>query len=625
MGAELDELAALQDRDGVGVDDPLEPVRDEDGGRSPGAGAQRREQGGLGPRVERRGGLVGDEEALLVAVEAAGRGKPLPLAAGEVDAGAELGVQELVPAVVEALDHFEGPGVARGPLQAIGVGGRRGAPEPHRGLGGEGPALDLLGDHGDVRSPQVGVDAGDVDAVPEDAAGGGRVEAGEEFGEGGLAGAVLADEGDGLAAADGEGDAGEGVGALAGVAEGHVADFDELGHREGVGGGRGGGGEVGLGGDALGGEVVELVAVGGVEAVLVDLVDGDEEVGHGGGALAEGEDGGGGDREGDGARGEHPQEGAVDGGDGDAGDGLAEGAGRGLAADDGEVGFGLGVDHRAVAVAQPGGGLVVAEVVGGPPGAHEPFDHPQSAAAGDAGAVGDVHEAGGADGGPAGGEGGGEQERDEDGFDDGEGGRDGGDGDRAGHEVDAVADEVDDGAGAAVLGGFEAVGEHVVVEGGAGDGGDEAVELAFGAVEHEGVEALLGVSGADAECGLGGGGAGEEGEGGEGGEDAVPGGGGGEEGGGHVGDGEERGRGGDARDDVEGEGGDGEAGGGGPGGAEGLAHEAGEAPGHAPEGGVLGLFGVGVPGDVLHFGRGVLARLLGLALSRYSAPPHATS
>ena len=124
-----------------------------------------------------------------------GQGHPLPLAAGQVDA-AELPGQRRVPAVGQRLELVEDADPRRGLPQ------HRRRRRPIRGRrtrrcrapaagSGRSPGRSRPAGGGSRRGRARG-----VDAVDGDPALGGVVEAAEELDEGGLAGAVLADEGE---------------------------------------------------------------------------------------------------------------------------------------------------------------------------------------------------------------------------------------------------------------------------------------------------------------------------------------------------------------------------------------------------------------------------------------------
>jgi len=121
-------------------------------------------------------------------------------------------------------------------------------------------AGEVLEDDADAAAQGQLVPLLQVAAVEVDVAGGGGVEAGEQLDQGRLAGAVLADEREGLAVAQGEGDGVEGGGVGARVGEGDSGELQAL-----AGVGADGGG-AGADGDVLREVLVER---GEVEVVLV--------------------------------------------------------------------------------------------------------------------------------------------------------------------------------------------------------------------------------------------------------------------------------------------------------------------------------------------------------------------
>ncbi|GEM_PF-4488977 len=94
-------------------------------------------------------------------------------------------------------------------------------------------AQEVLEDGAGMAVPVGGGELAQVDAIHQDTAARGTVEAQQELHQGGLAGAVLADQRDPLAGADGQGDVGEGRRRAAGVGEGDVLDGDPVADRAG--------------------------------------------------------------------------------------------------------------------------------------------------------------------------------------------------------------------------------------------------------------------------------------------------------------------------------------------------------------------------------------------------------
>ena len=163
------------------------------------------------------------------AVQAAGDGDALPLAAGQVDAAEltrEHGVEADLASRAKTLEEARLVEGCRGAGTLVGGGGEGGD-----GLRigdadviqqGHAVALVVLEDGGEAGERRLGGGLVRVDAADGDRARVGMVEAGDETDERALAGAVLADDGDGLTGGDGEGDGIDGILAGAGIAEADV-------------------------------------------------------------------------------------------------------------------------------------------------------------------------------------------------------------------------------------------------------------------------------------------------------------------------------------------------------------------------------------------------------------------
>ena len=85
MWALFDDLAFVEDDDGIGLEDGVEAVGDGDGGTSLHELAGGFFEQGFGFRVERGGGFVEDEDGRIFE-EGAGEGEALGLSAGEAGA-----------------------------------------------------------------------------------------------------------------------------------------------------------------------------------------------------------------------------------------------------------------------------------------------------------------------------------------------------------------------------------------------------------------------------------------------------------------------------------------------------------------------------------------------------------
>jgi hypothetical protein len=204
----LDDPAVLQDVDAVGGADAREPVGDEQHGAAAEERADAVEELVLGARVEGGGGLVEDDEG-RIPEEGAGQGDALPLADREVDAAAELLPQHRAVALWEVCEERVGAGSAGRIDHCLHV--VEALVPPRRDVVGrrEQVADEVLEDDRDRGADLLGLDRRDVDAVPGDPPRARRVEAGEQLGQGRLAGAVLPDERHHLAGSHLDGDVDE--------------------------------------------------------------------------------------------------------------------------------------------------------------------------------------------------------------------------------------------------------------------------------------------------------------------------------------------------------------------------------------------------------------------------------
>ncbi len=182
-------LSLLDDEDLVGAADGGEAVGDDEGGAALHEVVQAVLDEGFGFGVEGAGGFVEDEDA-GVGEDGAGDGDALALAAGELDAAlADDGVVLLREALGELVDAGDAAG-----FHDLLFGGLRAAEEDVLADGAveeEG----LLEDDAELLAVADEADGGEVDAVDEDLAAGGGVEAADEPDDGGLTGAGGADEG----------------------------------------------------------------------------------------------------------------------------------------------------------------------------------------------------------------------------------------------------------------------------------------------------------------------------------------------------------------------------------------------------------------------------------------------
>ena len=233
--AGLDDLAGLHHRDAVGdAADDAEVVGDEQHRHALGLLhlGEQVEDLGLDGDVERGGRLVGDQDVGAVG-QRHGDHHPLALAAGElVRVGAEalLGVADAdLGQEVEDAGAGRGAGQALVQREALGdllLDGVQRVEAGHRLLEDEADVVAAGAAQGALVGGQhlgaaVADGAGDVGVVGQQADGG---EGGDR-----LAGAGLADEGEGLAGVEVEGDAADGAGGPAALDEGdaEVADREQ--------------------------------------------------------------------------------------------------------------------------------------------------------------------------------------------------------------------------------------------------------------------------------------------------------------------------------------------------------------------------------------------------------------
>lgn len=205
VGALLGDAAIFEDEDAVGHADGGEAVADEDGHFVAGEFGEAFEDFEFGAGVEGGGGFVEDDE-LGVAHVGAAEGDFLPLAGGEVAAAGEAAAEHLVVLVGERVDDGVGEGLGGGVVDAVVVCEEIDFAEADVFAGEHIEADVVLENDADFAADFGWGVVAEVDAVEEDLAGGGVVEAGEEFDDGGFSGAVFADEGDFLAGFEVEGD-----------------------------------------------------------------------------------------------------------------------------------------------------------------------------------------------------------------------------------------------------------------------------------------------------------------------------------------------------------------------------------------------------------------------------------
>src|SRR4051794_25325376 len=255
-------------------------MRDDDGGLAAGGVEEAAEDLGFAADVELGGGFVEDDDAGagVHGGHGAGEGDALPLAAGQVGAaGVGLGQHG------GGCGQLVGAGLVQGPVDGV-VGCAEGC---HVVAQGGLVPDEVLEDGGDAAAPVGEVEVAEVGAVDLDGAAGRVVEAAQEVGEGGLAGAVLPDDGEGGAGRDGQVEAGE-DGWAGAVGEGELAEADFVAGQ--AGGGSGAGGQVAVFGHAVGEAVDDRPGAGGGVEPPVEVGDA-EDGGADGGAGVDGEGG----------------------------------------------------------------------------------------------------------------------------------------------------------------------------------------------------------------------------------------------------------------------------------------------------------------------------------------------
>ena len=193
-------------------------MRDEQGHLALGKFGETLEDFKFAAGVEGRGGFVEDEE-LGVAEVSTGERDLLPLASGKFDAAFETAAKHLVIATLQLVDNRIGKALVSGEFDlSVGIGGFH-STDGNVFLGGHLEAHEILKDDANL-TMQVGqLVLAEIDAVEEDLAFGGVVEAGDELDDSGLALAVLADEGDAFAGRKSEIEVREDVASGSGVSE----------------------------------------------------------------------------------------------------------------------------------------------------------------------------------------------------------------------------------------------------------------------------------------------------------------------------------------------------------------------------------------------------------------------
>src|SRR5829696_10205511 len=229
VGALLDDPAAVDDQDPVGVDDGRQPVGDDQAGPALEGGGQGLLDVDLGLRVEVGGGLVEDDDG-RVGQQQPGDGQALLLPARQPVATLP---DHRLPPLGQALDQVQDPGRPAGVLDLLQGRVRPGVAQV--GPDGVVEQVRVLGDQADGGPQALQLQVADVDAVDPDGALADVVDPGDQHGRGRLAGPRRTDQGDQLAGADGEADVVQdrlaGCGPDRGRAAGEAGDGRLLGGR----------------------------------------------------------------------------------------------------------------------------------------------------------------------------------------------------------------------------------------------------------------------------------------------------------------------------------------------------------------------------------------------------------
>src|SRR5829696_6465341 len=200
VGALLDDPAAVDDQDPVGVDDGRQPVGDDQAGPALEDGGQGLLDVDLGLRVEVGGGLLKVHDG-RVGQQQPGDGQALLLPARQPVAALP---DHRLPALGQALDQVQDPGRTAGGLDLLEGRVRVGVAEV--GQDGLVEQVRVLGDQADRPPETLQLQVAHVDPVDPDGALADVVDPGHQHGRGRLAGPGRADQGDQLAGPDAEAD-----------------------------------------------------------------------------------------------------------------------------------------------------------------------------------------------------------------------------------------------------------------------------------------------------------------------------------------------------------------------------------------------------------------------------------
>ena len=263
VGAVLHPFAVPEHENAVGHAHRREAVRDQH--RHLAGGQLREPEKNLVLRtsVERRGGLI-ENQQLRVAQVGASQRHLLPFAARQVHAALEASAEHLVVAPRQARGHA----VGKAPFRRVSDRRLVLAPldAPHRDVFPEQEVIanEILENDADVLPEAGHVVFPEVAAVEQDPPFSRVVEAHQQLGKRRLAGAVLPDQREPVTRLEREAEVADSPTFGVGVAKSHVLEDESLAHRNRNGKGTGRGADAGRDGEE-GEEVVEI------EALLVDL------------------------------------------------------------------------------------------------------------------------------------------------------------------------------------------------------------------------------------------------------------------------------------------------------------------------------------------------------------------
>src|SRR3984957_15399578 len=198
MAAAFDDTAFLEYQYLVRHAYRREPMRNDDGDAIARQLAKMLEHFRFSPRVDGRGRLIEDQDVRLVAHEGAGQGDVLPLTARPLAAILEPLAQLGVIARGQVLHEFRRQTLSRGAAPALLI--VEGAYVARTDIFADHHlvASEVLEDDADAPAQRGLIPLLQIEPIQEDSSPGGLVQAGEQLDQGGLARAVLPDQGEAL-------------------------------------------------------------------------------------------------------------------------------------------------------------------------------------------------------------------------------------------------------------------------------------------------------------------------------------------------------------------------------------------------------------------------------------------